>query len=62
MRQDLEAGGIPVFKTIIRRTIGYQKAALEGKIIRDLADSRLKVAWQDYKNLGKEIEEVLDGR
>jgi chromosome partitioning protein len=62
MRQDLETGGIPVFKTMIRRTIGYQKAALEGKIIRDLADSRLKVAWQDYKNLGKEIEEVLDGR
>ena len=62
MRQDLETGGIPVFKTMIRRTIGYQKAALEGKIIRDLADSRLKVAWQDYKNLGKEIEVVLDGR
>jgi len=62
MRQDLQTGGIPVFKTLIRRTVGYQKAALEGKIIRDLGDSRLKIAWQDYKNLGKEIQEELNGR
>ena len=34
MRQDLKTGGIPVFKTIIRRTVGYQKAALDGKIRR----------------------------
>jgi chromosome partitioning protein len=61
MRNDLQAGGIPVFKTMIRRTVGYQKAALEGKTIRDLGDSRFKIAWQDYKNLGKEIEEVING-
>jgi chromosome partitioning protein len=62
MRQDLKEGGIPVFNTIIRRTVGYQKAALEGKPIRDLSDSRLRAAWQDYKKLGKEIQEVIHGR
>jgi chromosome partitioning protein len=62
MKQDLKEGGIPVFNTIIRRTVGYQKAALEGKPIRDLSDSRLRAAWQDYKKLGKEIQEVIHGR
>ncbi|MBD2652025.1 ParA family protein [Synechocystis sp. FACHB-383] len=62
MKQDLQEGGIPVFKTIIRRTVGYQKAALEGKPIRDLSDSRLRGAWQDYKQLGKEIKEALNVR
>ncbi|MBE9242534.1 ParA family protein [Synechocystis salina] len=62
MRQDLKEGGIPVFNTIVRRTVGYQRAALEGKPIRDLSDSRLRAAWQDYKKLGKEIQEVIHGR
>jgi chromosome partitioning protein len=59
MRTELIEGGIPVFKTMIRRTVGFQKAALNGVAIRDLEDSRLKVAWQDYKALGQEILEVL---
>ena len=62
MKQDLQEGAIPVFNTIIRRTVGYQKAALEGKPIRDLSDARLRAAWQDYKQLGKEIQEIINGR
>jgi len=59
MQAELIDGGIPVFKTMIRRTVGFQKAALAGVSIRDLEDSRVKVAWQDYEALGQEVLEVL---
>jgi chromosome partitioning protein len=59
MRDDLEEGGIPVFKAMIRRTVGFAKAAMAGRPIRDLEDSRAKAAWGDYKSLGDEIRELL---
>ena len=59
MRDDLEEGGIPVFKTMIRRTVGFAKAALAGRPIRDMEDTRSRAAWGDYKSLGDEIRELL---
>lgn len=59
MRQDLMESGIPVFQTMIRRTAGFPKAALAGVPIRDVEDSRLRLAWKDYLALGKEIMEIL---
>jgi chromosome partitioning protein len=59
MRDDLEEGEIPVFKTMIRRTVGFAKAAMAGRPIRDVEDSRAKAAWADYKSLGDEIREIL---
>lgn len=59
MRNELSDNGIPVFKTLIRRTVGFQKAALAGLPIRDLDDARSKTAWADYQELGKEIEEIF---
>ena len=59
MRDDLKEGGIPVFDSMIRRTVGFAKAALAGRPIRDIDDSRLKAAWEDYRNLGDEIREIL---
>ena len=59
IRQELIDGGVPVFNTMIRRTLGFPKSALEGIPIRDISESRLRVFWNDYKNLGKEIEEIL---
>ncbi len=59
MRSELMEGGIPVFKTMIRRTVGFQKAALAGVPIRDLDEARFKVAWKDYQSLGSEVMEVL---
>jgi chromosome partitioning protein len=59
MRDDLEEGGIPVFKTMIRRTVGFAKAALAGRPIRDVDDARARAAWGDYKSLGDEIRELL---
>lgn len=59
MRDDLEEGGIPVFKAMVRRTVGFAKAALAGRPIRDIEDSRSRAAWEDYKTLGDEIRELL---
>jgi chromosome partitioning protein len=59
MRKELREGGIPVFQSMVRRTVGYQKAALAGIPIRDIEDARLRAAWKDYQSLGKEILEIL---
>ena len=59
MLQDLRDNGIPVFSTMIRRSAGFSKAALAGVSIRDLKDSRAKIAWNDFKRLGGEVLEVL---
>jgi chromosome partitioning protein len=59
MRDDLAKGGIPVFKAMIRRTVGFAKAAMSGRPIRDIEDSRARAAWGDYKSLGDEIREML---
>jgi len=59
MRDDLIEGGIPVFQTMIRRTVGFAKAAIVGRPIRDIEDLRARVAWEDYKALGDEIREFL---
>lgn len=59
MQADLKEGGIPVFQSMIRRTVGFPKAALLGRPIRDIDDARAKQAWDDYKNLGDEIKGEL---
>ena len=58
MKQELQKADVPVFNTLIRRTTGYQQAAMKGVPIRDLKSGDQKKAWQDYKNLGKEIQEI----
>ena len=59
MKQELKQSSVPIFETLIRRTAGYQKAALAGVPIRDLKNSDMRVCWRDYKELGKEILEIL---
>ena len=61
MQEDLRANGIPVFNTMIRRSAGFSKAALEGVPIRDVKEGRSRLAWLDYQALGKEIMEMLNG-
>ena len=57
MQKELAENGIPVFRVMIRRSSGFQKAALAGVPIRDIADTRSRTAWNDYEALGKEIME-----
>lgn len=59
MIEDLKEGGIPVFETMIRRTVGFPKAALAGRPIRDIDDQRARAAWEDYYSLGLEVLEAL---
>jgi chromosome partitioning protein len=59
MQRDLLEGGVPVFRSMIRRTIGYPKSALAGVPIRDMDETRIKDAWKDYVALGREIMEIL---
>lgn len=59
MRDELRQEGIPVFETMIRRTVGFAKAALAGRPIRDIEDTRTRAAWEDYKALGDEIRKLL---
>jgi chromosome partitioning protein len=58
MKKDLKQGGVPVFETMIRRTVGFPKAALAGIPIRDLDEPRALAAWADYEALGSEIREM----
>jgi chromosome partitioning protein len=59
MRDDLLANSVPVFRTMIRRSAGFQKAALAGVSLRDLPEARSRLAWRDYVELGREVLEEL---
>lgn len=59
MHRELKGNGVPVFETMIRQTVAFKKAALEGKPIRDLK-GRDRLGWSDYHSLGKEILEILE--
>ena len=58
MQAELKAAGVPVFDTMIRRSIGFSKAALAGKPVRDLTGGD-RLGWMDYERLGKEVMEIL---
>jgi len=59
MQNDLDKGGVPVFRNMIRRTVGFPKAALAGVAVRDIDDVRARTAWSDYVAVGNEIMEML---
>lgn len=59
LRNDLKESGMPVFQSMIRRTVGFEKAALTGKTISHLEEHRFVSAWQDYVELGEEIQEEI---
>ncbi|MEM6427676.1 MAG: ParA family protein [Deinococcota bacterium] len=54
-RELLEANGLPLFKGQIRRAVAFQKAVLEGCLVRDVSDARAMVAWLDYVQIGREL-------
>lgn len=54
-RAMLRDRGLPVFKSGIRRAVAFQKAALVGSPVYDVADPRAAQAWADYEKVGKEL-------
>lgn len=58
-RSLLEAHGVPVFQTQVRRAAAFPKAALLGVPVYAVRDSRARLAWEDYRKVGEEILEVV---
>ncbi|NJL20066.1 MAG: ParA family protein [Leptolyngbyaceae cyanobacterium SM1_3_5] len=54
-RQLLAESNLPVFRSEIKRLVAFERAPLEGVVVKDYADPRALVAWQGYEDLGKEI-------
>lgn len=46
---------IPTFATEIKRLVAFERAPLEGVVVRDFADPRAKTAWAGYLALGQEV-------
>jgi chromosome partitioning protein len=54
-REAIKKAGLPLFKGEIRRYMAFQKAALAGQLVSDVADPYAADCWQDYAIIGKEI-------
>ncbi len=46
---------LPAFHRSVRRLVAFQKAALAGCTVRDVADPRAQRGWKDYAAVGKEL-------
>jgi chromosome partitioning protein len=54
-RAFLVSSGIPVFAGRVREFVAFQKAALAGLVVSDVSDRNAKIAWADFKAVGKEL-------
>jgi len=51
----LHEAKLPTFNTYIRRYKAFQKAALEGVLVKDADDPHAEDGWNDYTNVSKEF-------
>jgi len=54
--------GIPMFRTVIRRLVAFQKAASSGVLVHAAKDSRAADAWADYVSIDAELFEYWNAR
>jgi chromosome partitioning protein len=55
-RRTLAGAGLPLFEAEIRRTVAFQRAALEGITVGELRNSdTAALAWQDYVRTAEEV-------
>lgn len=57
-RASIKKAGLPIFAGEIRRIMAFQRAALDGITVDQVKDDRSAFGWQDYQNIGKEIEKL----
>jgi chromosome partitioning protein len=50
-----QEANIPMFQTMIRRLVAFEKAGLQGVIVSQVKDPRAQDGWLDYTNVAKEI-------
>jgi chromosome partitioning protein len=55
-RKTLVNAGLPVFEGEIRRTVAFQRAALEGVTVDQVKGAA--EAWGDYERIGLEVEQL----
>ncbi len=53
--EKLKSLNLPHFASIIRRYAAFEKAVVNGLIVRDVRDPRAALAWADYETLGREL-------
>lgn len=58
-RKTIVGAGLPVFTAEIRRTVAFQRAALDGITVDQVrASDSASQAWQDYESVAREIRNV----
>lgn len=62
LRETLKKNEIPVFDTMVRRTVSFAQAAEKGVLVHQTGkrDSTSLEAWQDYEKVGQEILEFWE--
>ena len=58
-RKSLLKADLPLFDASIRRFQAYKKAALLGVPVNKVSDRKSKIAWKDYQDMCREIEELM---
>jgi chromosome partitioning protein len=61
-REAIAAAGLPIFRSQIRRLMGFPRACSEGLTIDMLRDDRAPLGSADYRQVGLEIEADVTGR
>jgi chromosome partitioning protein len=58
-RQSIVGAGLPIFAGDIRRTVAFQRAALDGTTVDQVkGNDTAGLAWRDYERIGEEAEEL----
>lgn len=61
-RRLIEKAGLPIFFGQIRRAVAFQRAALSGCLVGDVADPRAAECAADYEAIGHEILKLVEDK
>ena len=58
-RRTIAGAGLPLFRAEVRRTVAFQRAALEGLTVDQVRGSDSGgLAWRDYEDVAEEVEQL----